>query len=137
MNTFLLIPLVALIAAVGYLLWMVLKLRQQLESQHSQSQSQQHLLETLQEQLGQVASGEIGMGKRLERNVQDLAALRDRLDELESAQQSSAPYATAIRMAEQGAGVEGLVDACGITQAEAELLLKLHCARENGQSAAH
>lgn len=137
MNTFLIALVLLLAAGVAASLWLTWRLRQQLDGLHARCQSQQQLAETLQEQLDQLAAGEIGMGKRLERSVQDFASLRDRFDELESAQQSSAPYATAIRMAEQGAGVEGLVDACGITQAEAELLLKLHCARENGQTAAH
>jgi hypothetical protein len=137
MNTLLialfLLPSAGLLALLIY----VQRLRVQLDASRAAIDEQQHALAAMQEQLGQIAAGEVGMGRRLDGGLREITGLRDRLDDLESAQQSSAPYATAIRMAEQGVGLDGLVDACGLTRAEAELVLKLHCARENGHSTAH
>ncbi|HEV2702502.1 MAG TPA: DUF2802 domain-containing protein [Steroidobacteraceae bacterium] len=67
-----------------------------------------------------------------------VAALAARLDEQSRATQSgsSASYNVAIRMARSGASRQELVSACGVTQQEADLVLRLHAAGPTTRSAA-
>jgi len=101
----------------------------QLATQALQLEEQAQSLAAFREQFAQLGAGEVGAGRQLSRVQRELVALRNRVDELDSVQQRSAPYATAIRMAERGAGVDGVMDACGLSEAEAELLFKLHSAQ--------
>mgnify|MGYP001062622233 CR=1 FL=1 len=138
-------PLLALAAAIAaglalsvcLALWLALRVQRrrlaaseaQLAALALQLDERAQALAALDERFAQLGAGELGAGRRLSRAQQELVALRNRVDDLESAQQRSAPYDTAIRMAESGAGVDGVMDACGLSEAEAELLFKLHSAQ--------
>lgn len=67
-----------------------------------------------------------------------LAALAGRLDEQSRSSQGAAPtsYNVAIRMARSGASRQELVTTCGVTQQEADLVLRLHASDPSARSAA-
>jgi Protein of unknown function (DUF2802) len=67
-----------------------------------------------------------------------LAALAARLDEHSRTAQggSSTSYNVAIRMARSGASRQELMSTCGVTQQEADLVLRLHAADPAARSAA-
>jgi hypothetical protein len=67
-----------------------------------------------------------------------VAALAARLDEHSRTTQigSSTSYNVAIRMARSGASRQELMTACGVTQQEADLVLRLHSADPAARSAA-
>ncbi len=67
-----------------------------------------------------------------------VAALAARLDEHSRSTQagSSTSYNVAIRMARSGATRQELMSACGVTQQEADLVLRLHAADPTARSAA-
>jgi hypothetical protein len=67
-----------------------------------------------------------------------LAALAGRLDEQSRSTQGAAPtsYNVAIRMARSGASRQDLMSTCGVTQQEADLVLRLHASDPNLRSAA-
>jgi hypothetical protein len=67
-----------------------------------------------------------------------VAALAARLDEHSRTTQggSSASYNVAIRMARSGASRHELMTTCGVTQQEADLVLRLHAADPTTRSAA-
>lgn len=67
-----------------------------------------------------------------------VAALAARLDEQSRAAQggSSTSYNVAIRMARSGATRQELVTTCGVTQQEADLVLRLHASDPTVRSAA-
>ncbi len=67
-----------------------------------------------------------------------LAMLAGRLDEQSRSSQGAAPtsYNVAIRMARTGASRQELMSTCGVTQQEADLVLRLHAADPGVRSAA-
>ncbi len=67
-----------------------------------------------------------------------LAMLAGRLDEHSRSTQGAAPtsYNVAIRMARSGASRQELMSTCGVTQQEADLVLRLHAADPGVRSAA-
>jgi hypothetical protein len=67
-----------------------------------------------------------------------LAMLAGRLDEQSRSTQGAAPtsYNVAIRMARSGASRQELMTTCGVTQQEADLVLRLHASDPSLRSAA-
>ncbi|MDA0235099.1 MAG: DUF2802 domain-containing protein, partial [Proteobacteria bacterium] len=61
----------------------------------------------------------------IDRLVEDIAALRDELDAQASSVASSPEYSEAMVLARQGLNAEMIAVRCGITLAEAELVLAL------------
>ena len=73
---------------------------------------------------------------RLDQLVAELAALREQVAGLSSdlsavrrAPQSSGQYREAVEMAEQGMDSGSVADSCGISRAEADLIVALHRSR--------
>jgi Protein of unknown function (DUF2802) len=67
-----------------------------------------------------------------------VAALASRLDEQSRSTQGAAPtsYNVAIRLARSGASRQELMSTCGVTQQEADLVLRLHASDPGARSAA-
>lgn len=64
--------------------------------------------------------------KRVDVLTQQLDKLRERQDQLELRDPETGTYVQAIRRVQRGAGADDLVANCGLTRAEAELVLALH-----------
>lgn len=82
--------------------------------------------DTLRRDLSALTAAAVSVGQRvleLERRQRRLAERQDQLDVFESANQ---PYEQAIRMVHKGAGIEELVEICGLSRGEAELIAMLH-----------
>ena len=80
----------------------------------------------LDSKLGEYQQSNIRMGE-------ELLALRERLAQLDNKQQrleqqdvQSLPYNQASRLVSMGASLDDLMQACGLSRSEAELMLKLH-----------
>lgn len=71
-------------------------------------------------------NGTIRMGQDLHELRAIVAPLPDKLTALEQRDPSSLSFAQAARLVGMGASVDELTQACGLTQAEAELMSKLH-----------
>jgi Protein of unknown function (DUF2802) len=67
-----------------------------------------------------------------------IAALAGRLDEQSRSSQGAAPtsYNVAIRLARSGASRQELMSTCGVTQQEADLVLRLHASDPHVRTAA-
>jgi hypothetical protein len=82
------------------------------------------------------AEHEAGMRGRVDELAAELAALRERvtglgadIDAVRRAPQSSGQYREAVEMAEQGLDAAEVADNCGISRAEADLIVALHRSR--------
>ncbi|MHC8321628.1 DUF2802 domain-containing protein [Pseudomonas sp. GB2N2] len=71
-------------------------------------------------------SGTVRMGEDLHELRSVVAPLPDKLAQLEQRDPSSLSFAQAARLVGMGASVDELTQSCGLTQAEAELMSKLH-----------
>lgn len=91
-----------------------------------QSRQQQKALASVKNDLRALTTAAVSVGERLlevERRQRRLAERQEQVDIYESANQ---PYEHAIRMVEKGASVEQLVEVCGLSTNEAELLHMMH-----------
>lgn len=71
-------------------------------------------------------NGNVRMGEDLHELRATVAPLPDKLTQLEQRDPSSLSFAQAARLVGMGASVNELTQSCGLTQAEAELMSKLH-----------
>jgi cell division protein FtsB len=71
-------------------------------------------------------SGSVRMGEDLHELRAVVGPLPDKLAQLEQRDPSSLSFAQAARLVGMGATVDELTQSCGLTQAEAELMRKLH-----------
>ncbi len=67
-----------------------------------------------------------GEGRRVISIQQQVEGLAARQDALELGTSSERPYTRASRLAQEGASIDDLIRTCGLTRAEAELLVMLH-----------
>jgi cell division protein FtsB len=70
--------------------------------------------------------GNVHMGQELQELRAVVGPLPDKLASLEQRDPSSLSFAQAARLVGMGASVDELTQSCGLTQAEAELMSKLH-----------
>jgi hypothetical protein len=117
----LLIACLLFVASLGLWLWT----RKRLEA-FSQQIHQQLYAEQVIDQISAVNAGSIGMGGRFLKLEKGLQMLTARVDELQSQIRSNTPYAHAITLAQKGSSVAEIMELCGISQNEAELLLMMH-----------
>ena len=71
-------------------------------------------------------NGTVKMGEALHELRAIVAPLPDKLAALEQRDPASLSFAQAARLVGMGASVDELTQACGLTQAEAQLMSKLH-----------
>ncbi|CDF94472.1 MULTISPECIES: DUF2802 domain-containing protein [unclassified Pseudomonas] len=71
-------------------------------------------------------NGTVRMGEAIHELRAVVGPLPDKLAQLEQRDPSSLSFAQAARLVGMGASVDELTQACGLTQAEAELMSKLH-----------
>jgi len=112
----------ALISSVSLLLFALFVLYRQQRKNHANSD----LLKRTQNDLRALINASVGMGERMlemERRQRRLAERQEQLDIYDAANQ---PYEQAIRMAQNGSEIEELVDICGLSKTEAELIKIMH-----------
>ena len=113
---------ITLIAAAAFFLLAVRTLHR---AQRQVVQQRQQIL-SLQRDLKAITAAGVGMGQRvveLERRQRRLAERQETTDPFDAANQ---PYEQAIRMAQTGAKPKELVDICGLSQSEADLISLMH-----------
>ncbi|MDP9653856.1 UNVERIFIED_ORG: cell division protein FtsB [Pseudomonas putida] len=71
-------------------------------------------------------NGSVRMGEDLHELRAIVAPLPDKLAQLEQRDPTSLSFAQAARLVGMGASVDELTQSCGLTQAEAELMSKVH-----------
>lgn len=85
-----------------------------------------HEIQELQRDMRAITAAAIGVGERvleIERRQRRLSERQEQLDIYDSANQ---PYEQAISMIKHGADVAELVEVCGISESEAELVALMH-----------
>lgn len=83
-------------------------------------------IKTLQRDMRAITAAAIGVGERvleIERRQRRLVERQDQLDIYDPANQ---PYEQAVQMVQTGSNVTELVDVCGLSESEAELISLMH-----------
>jgi hypothetical protein len=111
----------ALIAVAGVMAWRLAVARQDA------------ILRTLQNDMRALCNAAVGMGDRvnqMERRLRQLSerqeALGLRQDQLNQEDPEARSYTQAIKLAHKGAGVDDLIEVCGLSRGEAELVAMMH-----------
>lgn len=71
-------------------------------------------------------SGTVRMGEELHELRSTIALLPDKITALEQRDPSTLSFAQAARLVGMGASIDELTQSCGLTQAEAQLMTKMH-----------
>jgi hypothetical protein len=93
---------------------------------NNKMRQQEAMMRRLQSDVHALCAGAINMGNYMSALEQKLRRLTERQDQLDLRDPMHQTYAHAIRLAQQGADVNDLVENCGLAQGEAELLLRVH-----------
>jgi Protein of unknown function (DUF2802) len=80
----------------------------------------------LAKRLDDYQNGTVRMGQDLQELRSVVGPLPDKLSQLEQRDPSTLSFAQAARLVGMGASVDELTQSCGLTQAEAQLMSKLH-----------
>lgn len=99
--------------------WAIFRLGRRLAQQNMQLQS-------LQRDNRSLSAGAAGLGEHIMRVEQQLRRVMERQDQLNLKDPIEQSYSQAIKLVRQGAGVNDLMEACGLVQDEAELLIRVH-----------
>ncbi|AXQ47408.1 DUF2802 domain-containing protein [Pseudomonas vlassakiae] len=83
-------------------------------------------IKDLAKRLDDYQNGTVRMGEALHELRATVAPLPERLQQLEQRDPNSVTFTQAARLVGMGASVAELTETCGLTQAEAELMSKLH-----------
>lgn len=86
----------------------------------------QDRVQQIEQELGALCSASVGAGDHLVRLEQQVRRINERQSALEMRSVSERPYAQASELVHKGADIEELMEACGLTRGEAELLVMMH-----------
>ena len=111
---------------IAGLVALLLSARRQAQRHAEQQAHTEARLDKLVQTLAEYQQSNIRMGE-------ELIALRDKLTRMENRQQrfeqqdvQAMPYNQATRLVTMGASLDDLMQSCGLSRSEAELMLKLH-----------
>ena len=104
-----------------------IKRQRKLDAERDEADSQRdQRIRDLVRRLDNYQGGTVRMGEALHELRAIVAPLPDKLSALEQRDPSTLSFAQAARLVGMGASVEELTQSCGLTQAEAQLMSKLH-----------
>lgn len=104
-----------------------IRAQRQLAAQQAQGDAlRDQRIKELAKRVDDYQNGNVRMGEDLHELRAVVGPLPDKLAQLEQRDPSSLSFAQAARLVGMGASVDELTQSCGLTQAEAELMSKLH-----------
>jgi len=84
-------------------------------------------IRSLRDDVGALCAGAAGVGDRVTRLEQRVRRQNERQDQMElRGSGGERPYQQAVRLVQNGADVDELIKACGLTPGEAELIAMMH-----------
>jgi cell division protein FtsB len=114
------------IASVAFFLSYARNQRQIAEQQAQGDAVRDQRIKDLAKRVDDYQNGTVRMGEDLHELRAVVGPLPDKLAQLEQRDPSSLSFAQAARLVGMGASIDELTQSCGLTQAEAELMSKLH-----------
>lgn len=114
---------------VAACIWLTKQLRHAVSVQGERDAVRDRRLKELSRRLDAYLTGSVQIGEELYELRRVVAPLPDKLNQIEQRDPSSLSFTQAARLAGMGASVEDLTQSCGLSQAEAELVSKMHQAK--------
>ncbi|SDH76467.1 Protein of unknown function [Pseudomonas benzenivorans] len=111
---------------IGACVWLALQQRHAAQLQAERDAARDQRIKELSKRLDTYLAGSVRMGEELHELRRIVAPLPDKLSQIEQRDPSSLSFTQAARLVGLGASVDDLTQSCGLTQAEAELVSKLH-----------
>ncbi|AWL11301.1 hypothetical protein HMF8227_00805 [Saliniradius amylolyticus] len=102
------------------------RLHEQLRSISEKQHQQAKRLTEVDAQLHELRTGSIGVGDRVKQLTVQLEELKQQQRELAEMEPESKLYSKAVKLFQNGAGIEEVMQECELPRAEAELLFNLH-----------
>lgn len=124
---FYVLPAVTMLSSVAVAIALVLHRRLRLRLQACEA-----ALRALRTDFAALSTANTGVGKELGQLEQHVRRIAERQDQFELRSGGDRPYAQAIRMVQNGAGIKDLMSTCALTRGEAELLVMLHGMKRAG-----
>lgn len=122
MLTILTIATVTGLLALGYLHVRALHAQQEISESLRQSQLR---VQQIEQELGALCKASLGAGDHVVRLEHQVERIMERQNQFEMRAGSERPYTHASELVHKGADIEELVDSCGLTRGEAELLVMM------------
>lgn len=94
-------------------------------SQKENQQGLQHRIQLLEQDMGALCSASVGAGEHVVKLEQQVKRMIERQDQLELRAAGDRPYTQANQLVNKGADIEDLMESCGLTRGEAELLVMM------------
>jgi len=88
-------------------------------------QDAQQRVKQMEQELGALCSAAVGAGEHVVKLEQKVKRIIERQNLLELRASSDRPYSQASQLVHRGADIKELVDTCGLTRGEAELLVMM------------
>lgn len=111
-----------------WLLWQ--RQQQQMAKQVERDALVDKRMQILLKRLETYQAGQVRMGEQVQGLAKVVAPLPDRLTQIEQSDPTSLSFSQAARLVGLGASADDLTQACGLSQAEAELVTRLHRQRQ-------
>ncbi len=89
-------------------------------------QNNYRVIEGLQKDISALCAGAAGVSEHLDKIEDQSRYLADRQDQMNTYGNAERPYIQAMRLAENGSGVEDLMKTCDLSQEEASLIRKMY-----------
>ena len=99
--------------------------RRKSQAQEEIEQELQHRIQSLEQELGALCSASVGAGEHVVKLEQQVQRITERQDQLELRVAGNRPYDQASQLVNKGADIEDLMDSCGLTRGEAELMVMM------------
>ena len=115
---------------LGLCLWLLRRQRQQAEQQAKRDAIRDRRIKEIDSRLDTFLDGSVRMGDQLHELSRLVTPLPDRITQLEQRDPNNFSFSQAAKLVGMGASVDDLTQSCGLSQSEAELMSKLHKARQ-------
>jgi len=125
-TLFLILMLIALTAGIAVQQRMLDRFRREAAELADSLRLAQDRVQQIEQELGALCSASVGAGDHLMRLEQQVRRINERQSALEMRSVSERPYAQASELVHKGADIGELMEACGLTRGEAELLVIMH-----------
>jgi len=132
MDTFLITTLLTGAISLSLMLCLI----QSIRTRHDKDKIVQleSIVNELQADISALCSGSVGIGKRISRLESKARQQAERQSRLEYKAPDLQNYGNAARLANKGADMDELVDHCGLSRGEAELILFLNSQQQAQQA---